>query len=92
MDERNVRPLKAGYTCALDEVDEATWDEALSAFEDANIYQTWAYGAVLHGEKNTRRLVVRKHANVVALAQVRVVRIPLLRAGVAYSPMGAGGA
>jgi len=84
MPERDITPLSAGYACAVDAVDEAAWYKALSTFDDANIYQTWAYGAVLHGERSTRRLVLRRHGDIAALAQVRVVRVPLLPAGVAY--------
>ena len=83
MADRDITPLSAGYTYALDAVGEAAWDEALPAFHDANIYQTCAYGAVLHGE-GTRRLVVRRRGDIAALAQVRVVRVPLLPAGIAY--------
>lgn len=76
--------VAAGYAAEVDRIDEAGWYEALERFEDANIYQTWAYGTVIAGAKNVSRLVVRKDGEIAAMAQVRLARIPLTNVGIAY--------
>jgi lipid II:glycine glycyltransferase (peptidoglycan interpeptide bridge formation enzyme) len=53
-------------------------------FEDANIYQTWPYGAVRWGENNLSHLLLRRGDEPVAMAQVIIVRPPHLRAGMAH--------
>ncbi len=61
-----------------------TWSAILEQFADANIYQTWAYGAVRWGIRNLSHLVIRQDGQVMAAAQLRIVRLPLLPAGLAY--------
>jgi lipid II:glycine glycyltransferase (peptidoglycan interpeptide bridge formation enzyme) len=69
------------------EVDRATpeeWSGMLDCFEDANIYQTWSYGAVRWGRKNLSHLVLKRDGDVVAMAQLRIVRPTKLNFGMAY--------
>lgn len=69
------------------EVDRATpaeWCQMLDLFDDANIYQTWSYGAVRWGRKNLSHLVLRRNDEVVGLAQLRIVRPANLKFGMAY--------
>ena len=69
------------------EVDRATqeeWCGMLDCFEDANIYQTWSYGAVRWGRKNLSHLVLKRNGDVVAMAQLRIVRPTKLNFGMAY--------
>ncbi|WP_408999183.1 lipid II:glycine glycyltransferase FemX [Syntrophus buswellii] len=77
-------PLDSGYTAEFDTVTEKQWEEILTHFTDANIYQTWPYDAVRCGEKNLGHLVLRFDGQVVSVAQVRLVRIPGLGVGAAY--------
>jgi lipid II:glycine glycyltransferase (peptidoglycan interpeptide bridge formation enzyme) len=79
-----TRALDPGYTSEIDSVDEAAWGRILEEFEDANIYQTWSYGEVVNGSRNNSHLTLKKNGVVVAAAQVRVVKIPLLKFGIAY--------
>jgi lipid II:glycine glycyltransferase (peptidoglycan interpeptide bridge formation enzyme) len=79
-----VRELPGGYTCEVDTADERTWNEILDTFADANVYQTWAYGEVRAGTRNVSRLVLKRGNEVIAAAEVRLVRVPLLRIGIAY--------
>jgi len=72
------------YRADIDTVTPAEWPELLGRFEDANIYQTWSYGAVRWGEKNLSHLVLRCGAEVVGVAQVRIIRPRFLNRGVAY--------
>jgi lipid II:glycine glycyltransferase (peptidoglycan interpeptide bridge formation enzyme) len=69
------------------EVDQATdseWSELLDQFDDANIYQTAAYGNARWGEATLSRLVLRKNAEAVAIAQFRIIRPTPLKFGMAY--------
>src|SRR5690242_12551204 len=62
----------------------AEWSQMLELFADANLYQTWSYGKVRWGETNLSHLVLKRGEDVVAMAQLRIVRPPWLRAGIAY--------
>jgi lipid II:glycine glycyltransferase (peptidoglycan interpeptide bridge formation enzyme) len=69
------------------EVDRATsaeWSQMLDLFDDANIYQTAAYGAVRWGERNLSRLVLKRDGEVVGMAQLRIMRPTPLKFGMAY--------
>src|SRR5215469_6335395 len=69
------------------EVDQVTadeWSHLLDLFDDANIYQTWSYGAVRWGQKNLSHLVLKRNHEVVAIAQMRIVRPTSLNFGMAY--------
>lgn len=69
---------------SVDQVDEAEWESCLPLFADASLYQTWAYGAVRWGKGNLSHLVLRRAGEVVAMAQLRIARLPILPAGIAY--------
>lgn len=77
-------PLEAGYTAEFDTVDRSEWYKIINQFSDANIYQTWDYDAVRFSDKNISHLVLRKEGQIVAAAQARLVRIPILGLGAAY--------
>jgi lipid II:glycine glycyltransferase (peptidoglycan interpeptide bridge formation enzyme) len=69
------------------EVDCATpaeWSQMLDLFDDANLYQTWSYGAVRWGTKNLSHLVLKRDGEVVGMAQLRVIRPTRLKFGMAY--------
>ncbi|MGH9737909.1 MAG: lipid II:glycine glycyltransferase FemX [Candidatus Acidiferrales bacterium] len=68
----------------VDTVVEPVWSKLMSGFEDANIYQTWAYGAVRWGESNLSHLILKRDGEAVAMAQLRIVRPTTLRLGIAY--------
>ena len=68
----------------VDTVNEAKWYLLLEQFDDANIYQTWSYDEVRCGGKNISHLLLKKNDQVVAIAQSRIVKVPLVRAGIAY--------
>jgi lipid II:glycine glycyltransferase (peptidoglycan interpeptide bridge formation enzyme) len=61
-----------------------SWSTIIAQFADANIYQTWAYGAVRWGERHLSHLVIRRNGQVLAAAQLRIARMPLIPSGVAY--------
>ena len=61
-----------------------SWNGILDQFADASIYQSWAYGAVRWGANNLSHLVLRRNGQIVAGAQLRIARLPLLPVGIAY--------
>jgi hypothetical protein len=79
-----MRDLHPGYSSAVDVVEEAAWCRILEQFDDANIYQTWPYDEVRCGRANISHLVLRKNGDIVAAAQARIVKAPLLKVGIAY--------
>jgi lipid II:glycine glycyltransferase (peptidoglycan interpeptide bridge formation enzyme) len=72
----------------VDKIDRPGWEDLLSRFDDATIYQTWAYGAAHWGEGRLSHLVLKTAEGAVGIAQVTVMRIPILGAGIAYVPWG----
>lgn len=53
-------------------------------FDDANIYQTWSYGSIRWGERNLSHLMLKNGEKIVAAAQVRILKLPIVFGGVAY--------
>jgi GNAT acetyltransferase-like protein len=66
------------YTVEIDDVEQRHWHRLLREFEDATIFQTWAYGSARWGKENLSHAVIKKHGEVVGLAQSILVGIPLL--------------
>lgn len=77
-------PLEEGYVSEVDQVDKQAWSSIIDRFSDASIYQTWSYDAIRCGKENISHLVVRSANEVIAAAQARIVRIPLVGMGAAY--------
>jgi lipid II:glycine glycyltransferase (peptidoglycan interpeptide bridge formation enzyme) len=65
-------------------LDAAAWSELLAQFDDASVYQTWAYGAVHWGGDQLTHIVLTRNEKPVAAAQVRVKTLPAIRKGIAY--------
>jgi len=76
-----VRP---DYHIQVDNVSASEWSTLLDAFADANIYQTWAYGAVHWQENSLSHLILKRGDEVVAIAQLRIVHPGNLPLGIAY--------
>jgi hypothetical protein len=72
------------YHIHVDHVSASEWSTLLDAFTDANIYQTWAYGAVQWQEKSLSHVILKRGDKVVAIAQLRIVRPGNLPLGIAY--------
>src|SRR5580704_2036171 len=84
MAKRKQRELALHFTSEVDTVTERDWHECLQEFDDANIYQTWSYAEVSWGLGNTSHLVLRKNGRIVALTQVRILKVPFVNIGIAY--------
>lgn len=79
----NPTPNGIGFTASVDAVSEQEWNTWLPAFSDASLYQTWGFSSVSWGETQTSRIVLKQADRPVALAQLRLARIPLVNRGVA---------
>jgi hypothetical protein len=76
--------LDAVWQVEVDRANPADWSAMLDLFDDANIYQTWSYGAVRWGSKNLSHLVVKRNGEVVGMAQLRIFRPTRFSFGMAY--------
>jgi lipid II:glycine glycyltransferase (peptidoglycan interpeptide bridge formation enzyme) len=76
--------IDTGYSVELDNIGKSEWSSLLRKFDDATLYQTWSYGAVRWGEKNLSHILLRQGAEVVAIAQSKIFRVPFLGIGIAY--------
>jgi lipid II:glycine glycyltransferase (peptidoglycan interpeptide bridge formation enzyme) len=71
-------------TAEVDRIDASAWADLVQNFGDLTIYQTWPYETARWGEHRVSRLVLRRGTDVIAAAQVRLIRLPVLNAGIAY--------
>ncbi|MCP4695247.1 MAG: GNAT family N-acetyltransferase [Gammaproteobacteria bacterium] len=79
-----IKAAPAGTT-EVDTLDKKTWSsEVLAQFDDASLYQTWSYGAVRWGRENLSHFLLKKNADIIAAAQARIVKLPLVPGGIAY--------
>jgi len=76
--------IEPNWEVEVDRTTPAEWSEMLDLFDDANIYQTSAYGGVRWGEKNLSRIVLKRRGQVVSMAQFRIIRPTPLKFGLAY--------
>lgn len=74
----------AKWKAEVDEATDSEWSALLDQFDDANIYQTAAYGNVRWGKASLSRLVLKRNGEAVALAQFRIIRPTPLKFGMAY--------
>jgi hypothetical protein len=75
---------KSGYTFEIDRVREEEWSELLRKFDDTTIYQTWSYGKTSRGGKALSHVILRYKREVIAMAQVRIIKVPFIERGIAY--------
>jgi len=65
-------------------IDKDVWTNILREFDDSGFFQTWSYGAVRWGEHNLGHVLLKKGSEILAAAQVIVIRTPLIRAGIGH--------
>ncbi len=81
---KHLNNLPSEYSAEFDNIDKDSWYKLLDLFDDANIYQTWAYEEVRHGRKNMSHFILKNNNKVVAISQARILKVPLLKMGMAY--------
>lgn len=80
----SIPMLDSTWKVEVDQATAAEWSQMLDLFDDANFYQTAAYGGVRWGEKNLSRLVLKRDGEVVGMAQLRIIRPTPFKFGMAY--------
>lgn len=80
--------MQDNFNVEVDRVDAESWGAILDRFQDSNLCQTWAYGAIRWGEGNLSHLVLKRGDEVVAAAQLRLIRRQFLPGGIAYMRWG----
>lgn len=76
--------LAPGYSVEIDSTPAAEWCALVSAFSDANLYQVWQDGSLEDCPSNIGRVLLRNRDAVVAVAEVRLITVPLTDRGIAY--------
>jgi hypothetical protein len=79
-----MRELADGYSVEVDTVDKDSWHRIIQAFDDANIYQTWSYDEIRCGRNCISHLILNKNDTILAAAQARIAKIPIINVGIAY--------
>jgi lipid II:glycine glycyltransferase (peptidoglycan interpeptide bridge formation enzyme) len=79
-----------GYRIEVDNMNKENWNDLLKEFNDANIHQSWSWGSGVDQKDNLSHLVIKKEEQLLAICQVVVKKVPLLKAGLAnvyYGPL-----
>lgn len=72
--------LKA-YTLKLSETE---WNKYLELFDDASVYQTNAFAKYSKGGKNIEHFILKSDNEVISVAMIRIIKIPIIKRGLAY--------
>jgi lipid II:glycine glycyltransferase (peptidoglycan interpeptide bridge formation enzyme) len=83
-----MNKASSNFEIHVDKITKSEWDNILINFDDANIYQSWSYGAIRWREKNLSHIIIKENSEIVSAAQLRIIKIPFIRAGIAYLPWG----
>ncbi len=83
-----IEHLQSEYNFSIDQISKSNWSVALNDFEDANFYQTWSYGELNWKMGHLSHFVLKKNGEIVALAQLRIVTLPIIEKGIAYLARG----
>jgi hypothetical protein len=79
-----MKELHKEYSAEFGHPEKEAWYHLMTRFQDANLYQAWAYDMVRFGDRRVAHMILRKRDVVVAAAQARIVRLPGVRTGIAY--------
>lgn len=77
-------PLLPGYTFEIDSVSPSEWYRIVSEFDDASVYQVWQDGSDDDRPSSICRVLLRREGQVVSVAEVRLVTVPMTDHGIAY--------
>jgi len=80
--------LVSTYKAEMAQCGPETWTDILQRFDDANIIQTWSYGAARWGVQSLSHVLLKQGVEVVAAAQAIIIRVPLIGGGMAYVKSG----
>ena len=69
----------ANATDVINSMEKKIWNMSLMEFSDGSLYQTTAYGDVFWKESNCKRIAVKKKDDLMAMALVRRLPVPLVQ-------------
>ena len=72
------------HSYEIDGISREEWMKSLMQFSDANIYQTWEFGEARWGHNKLNRIMIMECGKMVGMAQVRILRFPLVGGGFSY--------
>jgi lipid II:glycine glycyltransferase (peptidoglycan interpeptide bridge formation enzyme) len=78
----------SNYFFEIDSVSNDEWDTNLKFFNDASIYQSSSYGVIRWRQNNLSRIILKKDNEIVSMAQVRIIKVPIINRGIAYITYG----
>jgi len=79
-----LKPIAPEYSYEISTMNCADWTTTLQLFSDASLYQTYDFAAIHWNEKQLSHLICRKNDDIIAAAQVRTIKFPILPIGIAY--------
>src|SRR5262249_25543684 len=73
-------------TAQVVHLDRAAWESCVREFDDYSYRQSWAYGVALARKRGatSEHVAIRCGDETIALADVRIKRLPLIGGGLAY--------
>jgi hypothetical protein len=78
----------SAYRFEIDGIDRHAWESLLSDFEDASLYQTWAFCGDSYRMRTVSHIIMKSEDEVIGCCQLRLLRFPYLRTGVAEANWG----
>jgi hypothetical protein len=83
MSKPKTQPLAPGYKLETVIVDEPSWCELVQRFQDGNLHQTGSCASLVGSRSTLFQLALTLNGNVVAIALVKVRKLPIIGLGVA---------
>lgn len=72
------------YSVEFDTVSSEDWDKIIQNFADGNLYQTWSHDAARFGKDKSSHFILKQSSEIIAAAQIRIIRFPIIGLGAAY--------
>ena len=76
------------YKLEIDQLTKEEFNRTIGLFEDSNLYQTWEYNEHARGGKKTIRFVLKEDKEIIGVGTIRIINIPFLPVGIAYTYRG----
>ena len=73
----------SSYGIEIDNIDQNAWDNLLTQFDEATIYQSWCFAARSGKDSNASHIIMKEEERIVGCCQITLKRLPLLPIGIA---------
>ncbi len=72
------------YELEIDSIDQNDWDNLITQFDDATIYQCWAFAAhASRDDPNISHIILKQAKEIIGCCQIKLKRLPFLPIGIA---------